>query len=101
MGIPTRHGPENIASLHENGELFTIFQEAVWKEYFQRLNDFHVDMALQFSLNLSDTHSTVRGLQIDITEAIVVEVTRLPQNGTRWFCWKEPNSIAVRDFLVE
>ena len=40
-------------------------------------------------------------MRIDVTEAIVVEVTGLPQIGTRWFVRKVPNSIIVRDFLVE
>ena len=59
-----------------------------------------MDTTLQFALNLTDTHSTVRGLLIDVTEAIVAEVTRLPQIGTRWFDRKATNSTAVRDFLV-
>ena len=66
MGIPARHKPENLASLHEKGELFTMFQESVWIEYFYRLSSFDVNMTLQFSINLNDTHSTVRGLWIDI-----------------------------------
>ena len=67
MGIPMRHEPENIVYLRKKGEVFTIFQEARWIEYFQRLNGFHVDTKLQFSLNLTDTHSIVRGLWIEVT----------------------------------
>ena len=59
-----------------------------------------MDMTLQFALNLTNTHSTVRGLRIDITEAIVAKVTGLPEIGTRWFGRKAPNSTAVRHFLV-
>ena len=100
MGIPTRHEPENIVYLHENGEVFTIFQEFIWTEYFHRLNSFHVITTLKFALKLIDTHSTVRGFQIDVTEAIVAEVTGLPNIGTRWFGLKATNSIAVHKFLV-
>ena len=78
MGIQMRHKPENIVYLIENGEVFTIFQEFEWIEYFQRLNASHVDTTLQFYLNLTDTHSTVRGLWIDVTEAIVALVIGLP-----------------------
>ena len=80
MGIPARHEPKNIASLRKNGEVFTIFQEVEWIEYFQILNRFHVDKALQFALNLIDTHSTVRGLWIDVTEAIMAKVTDIRGN---------------------
>ena len=59
-----------------------------------------MDTTLQFALNLTNTHSTLRGLRIDIIEVIVVEVTGLPQIGTRWFDRKATNSTAVRDFLV-
>ena len=94
MGILARHEPENIVHLRENREVFTIFQEARWKWCFQILNEFHVDTALLFSLKLIDTHSIVRGLQINVTKAIVVEVTRLPQisegdqfdRSTRIYC---------------
>ena len=59
-----------------------------------------MDTTLQFSINLTNTHSTVRGLWIDITEAIVAEVIGLPQTGTRWYGRKATNSTIVRDVLV-
>ena len=56
-----------------------------WTEFFQRLNGFHRETTLQFALNLTETHSEVRGLCIEVSEAIVVEVTILPQVGRAWF----------------
>ena len=55
---------------------------------------------LKFSLKLIDTHSTVRGLWIDVTEAIMTEVTGLPKIGMRWFGLKATNLITVHNFLV-
>ena len=38
-------------------------------------------------------------MHIDVTEAIVVEVTGFPQVGRSWFGQKTQNVTAVQDFL--
>ena len=78
MGIPAQHEPPNTRELRRNAEVFAIFEAAGWTEFFQCLNGFHRETTLQFSLNLTETHSEVRGLHIEVSEAIVVEVTSLP-----------------------
>ena len=80
---------------------FAIFQAVGWTEFFQHMNGFHRETALQFSLNLSETHSEVRGLRIEVSEEIVAEVTILPQVGRSWFDRRTPNAAAVQDFLIE
>ena len=47
-------------------------------EFFERLNGFHHEAALQFSLNLIETHSEVWGLCIEVSEAIMAEFTGIP-----------------------
>ena len=81
MGIPTQHEPPNMRELRRNAKVFTIFEATGWTEFFQRLNGFHHETSLQFSLNLTKTHLEVRGLHIEVSEAIVAEVTGLPQVG--------------------
>ena len=81
MGIPAQYEPPNTRELRRNAEVFTIFQVAGWTEFFQRLNGFHRETTLQFALNLTETHSEVQGLRIEVFEAIVAEVTNLPQVG--------------------
>ena len=100
MGIPTRHEPPNTQELRKNAEIFAIFEAADWTEFFQRLNGFHCETALQFALNLTETYSEVRGLRIEVSEAIVAEVTGLPQVGRAWFGRRNPNAVAVQGFLV-
>ena len=56
-----------------------------WTEFFQRLNGFHRKRALQFTLNLTETHSEVWALCIEVSEAILAEFTGLPQVGRAWF----------------
>ena len=85
MGIPSRHEPPNMRELRRNAKVFTIFQAAGWTEFFQCLNGFHQEAALQFALNLTETHSEVWGLLIQFSEAIVAKVTGLPQVGRAWF----------------
>ena len=85
MGIPTRQEPPNMRELRRNAEVFTIFEAVGWTEFFQCLDGFHRETALQFVVNLTETHSEVRGLHIEGSEAILVEVTVLPHVGRAWF----------------
>ena len=95
MGILAQHKPPNKRELRINSEVFAIFEVAGWTEFFQRLNGFHRETTLQFSLNLTKTHSEVRGLHIEVFEAIVAKVTILPQVGRAWFGQRTPNVAAV------
>ena len=58
--------------------VFAIFQAASWTEFFERLNGFHREVALQFALDLIETHSEVWGLRIEVSKAIMAEITGLP-----------------------
>ena len=66
-----------------------------WAEFFQFLNGFHRETALQFALNITETHSEVRGLRIEVSKSILVEVTGLPQVGRAWFGLRTLNAAAV------
>ena len=79
MGILAQYEPPNMQELKQNAEVFAIFQDEGWTEFLQCLNGFHRDTSLQFTLNLTETHSEVWGLHIEVSEAIVVEVTSLPR----------------------
>ena len=85
MGILAQHEPPNMRELRINAEFFAIFQAVGWTEFFQHLNRFHHETTLQFTLNLTETHSKVWGLRIELSKAIMVEVTGLPQVGRAWF----------------
>ena len=78
MGIPSRYEPLNTRALRRNAAVFAIFQAAGWTEFFERLDGFNRKEALQFSLNLTETHSEVWGLCIEVSKAIMAEVTGIP-----------------------
>ena len=85
MGIPARHEPLNTQELRKKPAVFAIFQAAGWIEFFERLDGFNRDAALQFALNLTKTHSEVWGLRVEVSEAIISEVTAILQVGRAWF----------------
>ena len=85
MGIPARHEPLDTQELRQNPTVLAIFQAAGWLEFFERLDGFNQEVALQFALNLIDTHSEVWGLRIEVSEAIISEVTAILQVGKAWF----------------
>ena len=101
MGIPTRHEPLNTQELRKNPTVFSIFQAAGWIEFFERLDGFNWEEALQFSLNLTETHFEVWGLCLEVFEAIILEVTAIPQVGRAWFGRRVPTATAWESFLVE
>ena len=75
-----------------NDEFFAIFEAGGWTEFFQLLNGFHRETTLQFVLNLTENHSDIRGLWIEVSEVIVAE---FPQIGRSWFGRRTPNVSAV------
>ena len=101
MGIPARYEPLNTRALRRNAAVFTIFQAASWTEFFKCLNGFHHEVALQFALNLTETHSEVWGLHIEVSKAIMDEVTGIPQVGRAWFGHRVPTTAAIQDFIIE
>ena len=52
-------------------------------------------------MNLTKNHSKVWGLRIEVSEAIITEVTGIPQVGRAWFGRRVPTTIALQDFLIE
>ena len=70
-------------------------------KFFERLNGFHCEETLQFALNLTETHSEVWGLRIEVSEAIMAKVTGIPQVGRAWFGRRVPTTAVVQDFLIE
>ena len=68
MGPPIRYEPNNLDALFVNREVYEIFHEAGWIGSFQRLNGFHEETTLQFSLNMTGDDSEIRGLEIDASK---------------------------------
>ena len=101
MGIPARYEPSNTRELRRKAAVFAIFQDAGWTEFFERLDGFNREAALQFALNLTETHSKVWGLHIEVSEAIMAEVTGIPQVGGAWFGRRVPTTAVVQDFLMD
>ena len=61
MEIPARHEPLNTQELRKNPVVFAIFQAADWIDFFERIDGFNREAALQFALNLTETHFEVWG----------------------------------------
>ena len=56
---------------------------------------------MQFALNLTETHSEVWGLCIEVFESIISEVTAIPQVGKAWFGRRVPTITTREAFLQE
>ena len=98
-GTVNRHEPATLALLEQFPEVYQIFQDAGWLQYFQRLGGFSDQEALEFSLNLTTGHSMVAGQRISVTEADIAAVTGLPRTGLRWYN-RKASLHTQNDFLL-
>ena len=62
-------------------EVYQIFLQAGWLDYFRRLPDFDAQQVLEFACNLTEGFSVIQGVQIPVTEEVIARVTGLPTNG--------------------
>jgi hypothetical protein len=81
--------------------VYRIFENAGWIVYFEQLQGFNENHALEFARNLDGEQSMVRGMRIPVTEEIIAEVNHLPRTRERWFVHKTPLPTAKADFLRE
>ena len=98
-GTLITHEPGTTAVLELFPEIYQIFLQAGWIEYFRRLPDFDEQQVLEFTCNLIEGFSVVQGIQVPVTEEIIAEVTGLPATGTRWFSRKHLILNGQQDFL--
>jgi hypothetical protein len=84
-GFAVRHEPVTLDALHRHPEVYKIFEDAGWVAYFEWLDGFDSDISLEFTQNLTGTHSHVRGLDISVTKVVISSVTGLPSTGRKWF----------------
>ena len=64
--------------LQVNDQEREIIHHLGWMQYFNRLHGFDINVALEFFQNLQGGVSVIRGIQIPFTDAIIAEVTNLP-----------------------
>ena len=100
-GLAVHREPENLNAICQDLEVYRIFENSGWIVYFEQLQGFNENDALEFSRNLDGEQSMVRGMRIPVTEEIIAEVTHLPRTGEWWFVRKTPLPTAKADFLRE
>ena len=76
-GLAMQHELENTTSIRNNPKVWKIFVDVGWDTYFKRLQGFDRGITMEFSLNLDENHSRVRGLEVPVTEEVIVEVSGL------------------------
>ena len=100
MGGPLiTYEPASTTVLELYPDIYQIFLQAGWIEYFKRLSDFNEQQVLEFVRNLREGFSVVQGIQIPVTEEVIAQATGLPTNSIRWFSRKHLILNAQQDFL--
>ena len=77
--------PENADMVYRYKEVKTIFQQAGWLDYFEKMKEGDVAIAMEFALAYENAVAEVRGLKIQADELTIARVSGLPQMSERWF----------------
>ena len=69
MGGPAiRCEPGSIDLLELHLEVYQIFQQAGWVDYFRRLQGFDPQQVLEFARNVQEGYSIVQRIRIPVSE---------------------------------
>ena len=90
-GSIVRHEPAIMDAIHQNIEVFRIFEEAHWMTYLEGLKGFNGGTTLYFSLNLEGYDYEVGGLRVEVVEHILEKVIGFSTIKKRWFNRKAQN----------
>lgn len=83
-----RREPTNHKKMFRNPEVVDIFQKLGWINYFQKLDGFDEEVAMEFATNLKKDNekksiTEVRVLKITLTKEYLSLLIRIPK-GRRW-----------------
>ena len=73
-----RSEPKNTYMVYGYREVKTIFQQARWLYYFDKLKKGDVAIAMEFALAYENAVAEVRGLKIQVDELTIARVFGLP-----------------------
>ena len=94
-----RSEPENIDMVYGYREVKTIFQQAGWLNYFDKMKKGDVAISREFALTYENAIAEVRGLKIPADELTIARVSGFPQTGERWFERHVPIKLLIDAFL--
>lgn len=94
-----RHELESIVLVHSNTDVWKVFVNSAYDRYFERVQAFDETVKGGFPLNWEEDNSRVRGLNIPIPDEAILAISGLPQEGKKWFSWKDPLSEFPKVFL--
>ena len=83
-GEPQRHEPADHRVLLSDANTCNLFQQRGWLDYCLSLKQFDEEIAFQFHNSLQNGYALFKGVRIEFTKQVVVEVTSLPTEGERW-----------------
>jgi hypothetical protein len=59
----------------------------------------HLEVAREFALKFDVTKTKVGTLELEVYDATIVETTKIPNTGERWFKYMTLNATFFKDFL--
>ena len=71
--------------IEANQEAAKRFEKMGWAHFSRRFDGHHVEITKMFAMSFEDDKVRIGGFEFVINEDKIVEATKLPQVGERWF----------------
>jgi hypothetical protein len=98
-GNVVRTEPYDI-HLFDNEPMTTeVFQRIGFLDFFQNIQRGHLELARKFALNFDGTKTKVGTIELEVSKAIIVVATEIPNTGERWFKCMTLNATFYKDFF--
>ena len=86
--------------VESNPEETALFDQIGWGSFFKVFSGYHVGITRQLSLSLKNNAAQIGDFQLVLNEDIIVEATKFPQVGERWFKGQKVNKKKCEMFLL-
>ena len=75
----------DVSYLEAHPEVCRLFQEVGCYKYYEKIQGFHQEVAEAFTLSFDGSKEVIEREEFLIDDALILEVTRLPCTGEKWF----------------
>jgi hypothetical protein len=90
---------DDISYLESHPEVCQMFRDAGCYNFCKKLQSSHQQVAEAFSLNFDGKKAIIGRDEFEIDESLIVEVTKLPMNGEKWFKTTVTKNVEFRSYL--
>lgn len=85
MGLIIRAEPVGAKFMEGYPQLKEILQKAGWLNFIENFDGYHKEITKYFARSFNGTEVEIGDIKFVVTKSYIVEATKLPRLGERWF----------------